>query len=85
MRHPRWLNRIRARFRDEAVRRDIESHRAMDPLERELIEQDIDAYKGDVFAAAGDGVGFHTLAPAEPGELYEELEHDEEQPRELAR
>jgi hypothetical protein len=30
-------------------------------------------------------VGFHTLAPAEPGELDEELEHDEEQPRELAR
>jgi hypothetical protein len=76
---------MRRRYRDEAIRRDVESHRTTDPLEREVIDQDIDAYKADVFAEAGDGVMFHTLAPAEPGELYEELEHDEERPRELAR
>ena len=84
MRQPRWVSRVRARSRSEAVRRSIESRRATDPLERELIEQDIDAYKEDVFAEAGNGSAFPTLAPAEPSELYQELEHDEEPPRDPA-
>jgi hypothetical protein len=85
MRYPGWLSRMRARFRNEAIRRDIESRRTTDPLERELVEQDIDAYKADVFTEAGDGSVSPTLAPADPSELYEELEHDEERPRDPAR
>lgn len=78
----RWL---RLWSREETVSRETESRRDRDPLERELIEQDIDAYKGDVFAEAGDGSVAATLQPALPSELYQELEHDEERPREPAR
>ena len=81
MRIPRWL---RLWSREETASRDLESHRDPDRLERELIEQDIDAYKQDVFAEGGNGSFVPTLQPALPSELYEELEHDEERPRELA-
>ncbi len=81
MRLPRWLHLW---SRDETVRREIESLRDPDPLERELVEQDVDAYKEDVFAQAGNGSVAATLQPAPPSELYEELEHDEERPRDPA-
>ena len=81
MRIPRWLQLWP---REETANRDVESRRDLDRLEDELIEQDIDAYKEDVFAAAGNGSVSPTLQPALPSELYEELEHEEERPRELA-
>lgn len=81
MRMPRWM---RLWSREETVSREIEAERDPNPLERELIELDIDAYKEDVFAAAGNGSVFPTLQPALPSELYEELEHDEERPRDPA-
>ena len=81
MRIPRWLQLWP---REETANRDVESRRDLDRLEHELIEQDIDAYKEDVFAAAGNGSVSPTLQPALPSELYEELEHDEERPRDLA-
>ena len=84
MRQPRWLSHVRLWSREETVSRDIESHRDRDPLERELIEQDIDAYKEDVFVEGGNGSFVPTLQPALPSELYEELEHDEERPRDPA-
>lgn len=85
MRHRRWMSHLRLWSRNETVRREIEARRDPDPLERELVEQDIDGYKEDVFAAGGDGSILPTLQPALPSELYEELEHDEEAPREQAR
>lgn len=81
MRVPAWL---RLWSREETVSREVEALRDRDPLERELIEQDIDAYKEDVFAEAGDGSVGPTLQPALPSEFYEELEHDQERPRDLA-
>ena len=81
MRVPDWL---RLWSRKDTVSRDIESHRDPDRLERELIEQDIDAYKEDVFAEAGNGSVAPTLQPALPSELYEDFEHDEERPRDPA-
>lgn len=70
--------------RTETAQREIEVRRDPDVLERELIEQDVDAYKADVFAEGGDGSIGPTLQPALPSELYEELEHDEEAPRDRA-
>jgi hypothetical protein len=70
--------------RNQTVRREIESRRDPDVLERELIAQDVDGYKADVFAEGGDGSVGPTLQPALPSELYQELEHDEEAPRDTA-
>jgi hypothetical protein len=81
MRIPRWL---RLWPRDETISREVEAERDPDPLERELVEQDIGAYKADVFTEAGNGSVSPTLQPALPSELYEELEHDEERPRDVA-
>ena len=84
MRLPHWLGRMRLWSRDETARREVEALRDRDPLERELIEQDVDGYKEDVFAEGGNGSVGPTLQPALPSELYEEFEHDEEAPRDLA-
>jgi hypothetical protein len=85
MRYPQTLRRLRARSRSDEIQRYTESHRTADPLERELLEQDIEGYKGDVFVEAGDGnLGIPMLQPAEPAELYREWEHDEEQPSDPA-
>ena len=84
MRLLRLPGRIRLWSRTETAQREIESRRDPDVLERELIEQDVDAYKADVFAEGGDGSIGPTLQPALPSELYEELEHDEEAPRDRA-
>jgi hypothetical protein len=80
MRLQRWLSGIRLWSREETARREVESRRDPDLVERELVEQDIDGYKEDVFAQAGNGSVGPTLQPALPSELYEELEHDEEAP-----
>jgi hypothetical protein len=85
MRFQRWSRGMRLWSRDDTARREVESRRDADLLERELIEQDIDAYKEDVFAQAGNGSVGPTLQPALPSELYDELEHDEEAPRNPAR
>ena len=84
MRRLRWLSGMRLWSRNDTVRREIEARRDPDRLERELVEQDIDGYKADVFAAGGDGSVGPTLPPALPSELYEKLEHDEEAPRDRA-
>lgn len=84
MRRLRWPSGMRLWSRSETVRREIEASRDPDPLERELVEQDIDGYKADVFAEGGDGSVGPTLPVARPSELYEELEHDEDPPRDPA-
>jgi hypothetical protein len=81
MRIPRWL---RLWSREETVSREVEGERDPDVVERELIEQDLEGYKADVFTEAGNGSVAPTLQPGLPSELYEELEHDEERPRDLA-
>jgi hypothetical protein len=57
---------------------------ARNPVERELLAHDIDAYKEDVFAGAGDGSIGPSLPTVPPDELYEEFERDESEPEERA-
>ena len=78
------LGRFAGRARERALRGAVAAREAEGPLERELLEGDVDAYKEDVFAAGGDGTVLPTLPTVPPGELFEEFEGDEAAPRDPA-